>query len=212
MISHTNITERKKAEQMLREADQRKTEFLAMLGHELRNPLAPIRNAVQIMRRLDLDNPKILWARDMVDRQVDHLARLVDDLLDVSRIAQGKLTLHKTPLDIATVVRQAIETSQSYIDAQHHTLSVSMPDEPMPLQGDPVRVTQVVSNLLNNAAKYTRQGGRIWLTLTHEDGDAAISVRDTGEGIPGTLLPYLFDIFTQGQPPWFARKAAWASV
>ncbi|WP_434148703.1 PAS domain-containing sensor histidine kinase [Methylocaldum gracile subsp. desertum] len=199
VISHTNITERKKAEQMLREADQRKTEFLAMLGHELRNPLAPIRNAVQIMRRLDLDNPKILWARDMVDRQVDHLARLVDDLLDVSRIVQGKLTLHKTPLDIATVVRQAIETSQSYIDAQHHTLSVSMPDEPMPLEGDPVRLTQVVSNLLNNAAKYTRQGGRIWLTVTRDDGDAVISVRDTGEGIPGTLLPYLFDIFTQGQ-------------
>lgn len=199
VISHTNITERKTAEQMLREADQRKTEFLAMLGHELRNPLAPIRNAVQIMRRLDLDNPKILWARDMVDRQVDHLARLVDDLLDVSRIVQGKLTLHKIPLDIATVVQQAIETSQSYIDAQHHTLSVSMPDKPMPLEGDPARLTQVVSNLLNNAAKYTRQGGRIWLTVTRDDGDAVILVRDTGEGIPGTLLPYLFDIFTQGQ-------------
>jgi len=199
VISHTNVTERKKAEQTLREADQRKTEFLAMLGHELRNPLAPIRTAVQIMRKLDPNHPKTLWARDVVDRQVDHLTRLVDDLLDVSRIVQGKLTLHKAPLDIATVIRQAIETSQSYIEAQHHTFSVSMPETPMPLEGDLVRLTQVVSNLLNNAAKYTRQGGRIWLTVAREDGDAVISVRDTGEGIPNTLLPHLFDIFTQGQ-------------
>ncbi|HYE36218.1 PAS domain-containing protein [Methylocaldum sp.] len=199
VISHTNITERKQAEEMLREADRRKTEFLAMLGHELRNPLAPIRNAVQIMHKLDVNHPRVLWARDVVDRQVDHLARLVDDLLDVSRIVQGKLTLHKAPLDIATVIHQAIETSQSYIEAQHHTFSASMPNEPMPLEGDLVRLTQVVSNLLNNAAKYTRQGGRIWLTVTREDGEAVISVRDTGEGIPSTLLPYLFDIFTQGQ-------------
>jgi PAS domain S-box-containing protein len=199
VISHANITERKQAEEVLSEADRRKTEFLAMLGHELRNPLAPIRNAVQIMRKLDVNHPKMLWARDVVDRQVDQLARLVDDLLDVSRIVQGKLTLHKAPLDTATFIQRAIETSQPSIEDQHHAFSVSMPDEPMPLEGDCVRLTQVVSNLLNNAAKYTRQGGQIWLTVTRDHGEAVISVRDTGEGIPSTLLPQLFDIFTQAQ-------------
>jgi PAS domain S-box-containing protein len=199
VISHTNITERKQAERVLSESNRRKTEFLAMLGHELRNPLAPIRNAVQIMRKVDVNHPRMLWARDVVDRQVDHLARLVDDLLDVSRIVQGKLALHKAPLDIATVIQRAIETSQPAIETHHHALFVSMPDEPMPLEGDCVRLTQVVSNLLNNAAKYTRQGGRIWLTAAREGGEAVISVRDTGEGIPSTLLPHLFDIFTQAQ-------------
>lgn len=199
VISHTNVTERKQAEQLLRDADQRKTEFLAMLGHELRNPLAPIRNAVQIMRKLNLDDPKLRWVHDIVDRQVDHLARLVDDLLDVSRIVQGKLSLHKAPLDITTVIRRAIETSHAFIESHQHSLSVSMPEAPMPLEGDSVRLTQVVSNLLNNAAKYTRHGGKIWLTVTRDGGDAVISVRDTGEGIPGNLLPHLFDIFTQGQ-------------
>jgi PAS domain S-box-containing protein len=183
----------------LEEADRRKNEFLAMLGHELRNPLAPIRNAVQIMRKLEVGDPKLCWARELVDRQVGQLTRLVEDLLDVSRIVQGKLTLKKAPLDLRAAMDLALETSRPLIEARHHELRVSLPEEPLLLEGDSPRLAQVAANLLNNAAKYTSEGGRIWLTVTREDGEAVLSVRDTGEGIAGTLLPYLFDVFTQGE-------------
>lgn len=192
-----DITDRKRAEEALREADRQKNEFIAMLGHELRNPLAPIRNAVQVMRKLDTPDPKLQWARDVVDRQLDHLVRLVNDLLDVSRIVQGKLTLQTTLVDLVTVVTQAVETSQPLIDSRHHTLSVTMPEGPIYLEGDEVRLVQVISNLLDNAAKYTAEGGRIWLTVVAENGKAIISIRDTGEGISSALLPHLFDAFTQ---------------
>jgi PAS domain S-box-containing protein len=193
----TDVHDHKLAQDRLRETDRRKNEFIAMLGHELRNPLMPIRNAVQIMRKLDGTHSKVQWARDLIERQVDHLARLVDDLLDVSRIVQGKLVLRKTPLDLSTVIHQAIETSLPHIEARHHKLSVFLHDRPMHIDGDGVRLTQVISNLLDNAAKYTPEGGRIWLATTREDCEAVISVRDSGEGISSALLPQLFDVFTQ---------------
>jgi PAS domain S-box-containing protein len=194
-----DITERKRTEEALREADRRKNEFLAMLGHELRNPLAPIRNAMQIMRRLDVDDPKLRWVRDVVDRQVGHLTRLVDDLLDVSRIVQGKLALKKAPVTLATVIEQAVETCRPIIEVRRHTLEVSLPRESLCVDGDSARLVQVFSNLLDNAAKYTPEGGRIWLTVACRNREAVISVRDTGEGLADTLLPYLFDVFTQGE-------------
>ena len=192
-----DITDRKQAEEALREADRQKNEFIAMLGHELRNPLAPIRNAVHVMRKLDTLDPKLRWARDVVDRQVDHLVRLVNDLLDVSRIVQGKLTLQITLVDLVTVINQAVETSQPLIESRRHVLSVAVPEEPVYLEGDHVRLVQTISNLLDNAAKYTPEGGCIWLTVVLANGEAVISVRDTGEGISSSLLPHLFDAFTQ---------------
>jgi len=193
------IQERKRIEDSLRDADSRKDEFLAMLGHELRNPLAPIRNAVQVMRKIGVADPKLAWARDVVDRQAGHLTRLVDDLLDVSRIIRGKITLHKSSIEIAAVVEQALETSKPLIDIRQHELTVSVPEEPVRIYGDPVRLAQVISNVLNNAAKYTPSGGKIGLAVTREAGQAVIRVRDTGEGISAHLLPRLFDLFTQAE-------------
>lgn len=192
-----DISERKRTEEALREADRRKNEFLAMLGHELRNPLAPIRNAIKLMNRLTPDDPRQLWARDMVMRQMNHMVRLVDDLLDVSRIVQGKLILQKTTLDIATVVNQAVETSLPLLETRHHQLTVIQAGRPITVEGDGLRLAQVIGNLLNNAAKYTPEGGHIWLTVRPEDGEVAIAVRDSGEGIPPQLLPYIFELFTQ---------------
>lgn len=194
-----DITERKIAEEALKAADRRKNEFLAMLGHELRNPLAPIRNAVQLMHKLGTPDPNLAWARDVIDRQVGYLVRLVDDLLDVSRIVQGKLTLQKAPVEIAAVIDQAVETCQPLLNQRRHVLTVTLPEAPVRLEGDSVRLAQVVANLLNNAAKYTPEGGRIELTAAFENGEAVISVRDSGEGIPAHLLPYVFDLFTQAE-------------
>jgi PAS domain S-box-containing protein len=194
-----DITERKRAEALRLEYDRRKDEFLAILGHELRNPLAPIRTALQLIRRLDPADPKQHWVREVIDRQVALLARLVDDLLDVSRIVQGKLTLIKEPVEVAAVIGQAVEAVRPFIEARRHALTVSLPQDPILIEGDEVRLIQVVTNLLNNAAKYTPEGGRIWLTLSRGNNEAAISVRDTGEGIPDTLLPHLFKPFTQAQ-------------
>lgn len=195
----TDIDDLMRAQKALQDASRRKDEFLAMLGHELRNPLAPIRTAIQLMKRLDPADPKQRWARELIDRQVDHLERLVDDLLDVSRIVQGKLILHKAPVDLAGVIAQEIETAKPLIDARHHTLTVSLPEAPIWVDGDRLRLVQVVSNLLTNAAKYTPAGGRIWLTLSREKSEAVLSVRDTGEGIPEALLPHLFELFTQAE-------------
>ncbi|WP_077730501.1 HAMP domain-containing sensor histidine kinase [Methylocaldum sp. 14B] len=186
-----------RSEEALRDANRRKDEFLAMLGHELRNPLAPIRNAVQVMRKLEPDEPRLRWARDIIDRQVDHLARLVDDLLDVSRIVQGKISLHPTTLDLATVIDQAVEASRPLIEARDHDLLVTMPDRHLQVKGDRVRLAQVISNLLNNAAKYTDVGGKIWLAVEASESRVSIRVRDNGVGIPEELLPHVFDLFSQ---------------
>lgn len=186
-----------RSEEALRQANRRKDEFLAMLGHELRNPLAPIRNAVEVMRRPGAPDSALVRVRDIIDRQVDHLARLVDDLLDMSRIDQGKIGLVAVPLDLAQVLEQAVEASRPLIAARNHRLSVALPEPPVRINGDRVRLAQVVSNLLNNAAKYTDSGGHIRLEAEVRDPWVGIRVRDNGVGIPPALLPKVFDLFTQ---------------
>ncbi len=192
-----DITGRKRAEQQLLEADRRKDEFLAMLAHELRNPLAPIYNAVSIMAIAKDDPETQRWSRELIDRQVRHLAKLVDDLLDVSRITQGKITLTKAPLAISTFINAAVESSRPLIDARKHRLEVSLSKDTLRVEGDPTRLAQIVVNLLNNAAKYTPEGGHIHLSACREGNQAAIRVRDDGEGIPHDMLGKVFDLFTQ---------------
>lgn len=194
----SEIVERRAAEAELQEANQRKDEFLAMLSHELRNPLAPIRNALEVIRRIAPPDPKFNWAGDVMDRQVRHLTRLVEELLDVARISQGKIQLNKEPIDLAAVIAQSVETAQPFIDARGHALTVRLPDTPVWLQGDFARLSQVVSNLLHNAAKYSEDGGRIQLELSVDEGQALIVVRDNGIGIDAALLPRIFDLFQQG--------------
>ncbi len=194
----TDITDLKRAEEGLREADRRKDEFLAMLAHELRNPLAPVRNAVQVLKLLGPADPNLRRAQEMIQRQVEHLARLVDDLLDVSRITRGKINLHKEPIELAPVIARAVETSRPLVDARRHELTVTLSPEPVLIEGDATRLAQVLSNLLNNAAKYSGEGARILLTAERRGNEAVVSVRDTGIGIPADLLPQVFDLFTQG--------------
>jgi signal transduction histidine kinase/ActR/RegA family two-component response regulator len=191
------LEERRRAEEELREANQRKDEFLATLAHELRNPLAPIRNSLNILRLAGHDNGSAGRVHEMMERQVNHMVRLVDDLLDVSRVSRGKIELRKEPVELAAVVRSAVELSKPFVDGGKHQLAISLPAEPLTVFGDPVRLTQVVGNLLNNAAKFTETGGQIWLTVRAEGSDAVISVRDTGIGIPPDFLPKVFDLFTQ---------------
>ncbi|MGE5171862.1 MAG: response regulator, partial [Rudaea sp.] len=181
----------------IQDEDQRKNEFLAMLAHELRNPLAPISNAVHIMRVSEDDLGKIAWARELIARQLKQLVRLVDDLLDVSRITRGKIELKMEAIDVAQVVAAALETSKPNIDAQRHTLSVQVPEEPLRVLGDFARVAQVLSNLVNNAAKYTPKGGRISLSAAREGAEIVFRVRDSGVGIPAEYLSTIFDPFTQ---------------
>jgi PAS domain S-box-containing protein len=192
-----DITDRQESEQRLRDADRRKDEFLAMLGHELRNPLAPVRNGLHVLRRLEPGSAAAGQTREMMERQVAHLIRLVDDLLEVSRISRGKIELRPARIELGAVLRSALETSRPVIEAAHHRLEVSLPPEPLELQADFVRLAQVVSNLLNNAAKYTEPGGRIDLAARRDGDHALISVRDTGIGIAPDVLPRVFDMFVQ---------------
>ena len=178
-------------------ADQQKNRFLSMLAHELRNPLAPIRSAVDVLR-LCGDNPAdIEWARDVIDRQVDHLIRLVDDLLDISRITLGKIRLQMDVLEASELANASVEISRPWIEKNNHHLTVSLPDEPLPLVGDRARLVQVLANLLNNAAKYTPAGGSVLLSLRREEDEAVFKVRDTGIGIPRAMLDRVFDMFLQ---------------
>lgn len=181
----------------LREADRRKDEFLATLAHELRNPLAPVRNAVHLLRLKSPDDPQILWARDVIERQVQQMSRLVDDLLDVSRISRGKVELRKQSIDLARVVADAIEATRPLIEQRRHRLTVALPDEPILLLADPTRLEQVLANLLNNAAKYTEPGGEISLSAERQGDDALVRVRDTGAGIAHEHLDSVFDMFVQ---------------
>jgi PAS domain S-box-containing protein len=180
------------------EADRRKDEFIATLAHELRNPLAPIRNGLEILRRSGELPPSALRTREMMERQLDHMVRLIDDLLDVSRISRGKLELRVAPVSLARVVEHAVEASQPAVQAQGHTLDVELPPRDTQVRGDLTRLAQVVSNLLNNAAKYTPRGGHIVLRVEPRSGEVAIKVRDNGHGIPPELLPQMFALFTQG--------------
>jgi PAS domain S-box-containing protein len=201
-----DITERVQAEEKLRsvsekllEADQRKDEFIAMLAHELRNPLAPIRDAVHVLRHDPdaLTSTRGLTLLSIIERQGQRLIRLVDDLLEVSRITRGKIELKRQLIELTDVLRDAIETAQSVIERGGHDLHVELPTEPLVLDADPVRLEQVFINLLNNAAKYTDHGGAIWLSAQRRGEEAVITVRDSGFGIPAEMLPHVFDPFTQ---------------
>jgi PAS domain S-box-containing protein len=191
-----DITERKKTEASLREADKRKDEFLATLAHELRNPLAPLRNAAEILR-LHADRAELRTSLDMIDRQVRQMVRLIDDLLDISRISQNRLRLHKERIRLADVIDTAVEASQPLLNKAGHDFTLSLPSEPVHIYGDHTRLAQVFANLLNNAAKYTEQGGKVWLTAEVHDDTVAISVRDTGIGISPEYLSKIFDMFSQ---------------
>ena len=177
--------------------DRRKDEFLAMLAHELRNPLAPISNAVHILQMSEKDPAKLKWAIEVIGRQLRQLVRLVDDLLDVSRITRGKIELKIESIDATQVVAAAIETSRPFVDALEHTLTVLLPPEPLLVKGDFARVAQILANLINNAAKYTNEGGRIAVTAAREGANVVFRVRDTGIGIPADLLSSIFEPFTQ---------------
>src|SRR5271157_153337 len=194
-VTH-DVTDHKRYEEALRDQDRRKDEFLATLAHELRNPLAPIRNGLQILR-LAPDGEDALEIREMMERQLAHMVRLIDDLLDVSRISRGKFKLKRELVQVQDVLDHAIETSQPLIEAGRHELIIQPPDEPVWLDGDLTRLAQVVSNLLNNSAKYTPDGGRITLSAKVEGNNAVIRVTDNGSGISAEMLPQVFDMFTQ---------------
>jgi PAS domain S-box-containing protein len=181
----------------LAEANRRKDEFLAMLAHELRNPLAPILNGLHIMRQDRSESPILKQARLIIERQVQNMVRLVDDLLDVSRITRGKIQLRKEQVELRVVIERAVENAKTIIEARRHTLSTSMPPEPIWLEGDPTRLEQIFTNLLTNAAKYTDPGGRIWLTVERQGPDVVVNVRDNGIGIAPKMLAQIFDLFTQ---------------
>jgi signal transduction histidine kinase/DNA-binding response OmpR family regulator len=181
----------------VQEADRQKNEFLAMLAHELRNPLAPIRNAVQVLETETALPRQQQWAREVIARQVQQMVRMVDDLLDVSRITRGKITLRTETVDVAKVIADAVETSRPLIEARRHELNVNLPQQPLRTRGDPARLAQVIANLLNNAAKYTEEGGRIWLGVEREAEEVVVRVRDTGVGVPPDMLASIFEPFAQ---------------
>jgi len=191
------VTVRSRAEDALRQADRHKDEFLAMLAHELRNPLAPIRNAVHLMRMKALQDPQMCLARDVIERQLSQLTRLVDDLLDVSRITRGKINLTRQPLKVSELIARAVETVEPIIQGRSQVLTVELPEQPPVVDGDCMRLTQAIANVLGNAAKYTDAGGSIVLQVCARARDVEIRVRDTGIGIPAEVLPKIFDLFTQ---------------
>ncbi len=193
----SEVAERARAEQALKEADRHKDEFLAMLAHELRNPLAPILNAVQLMRMKPMPDPQLSQSRDVIERQVSHLTRLVDDLLDVARITRGRINLSPEPIELAALIARAVETVQPLVQERGHEFTTEIPAGTLRVNADPLRLTQALGNVLGNAAKYTERGGRITLTVCPQGADVEIRVRDTGIGIPAEVLPRIFDLFTQ---------------
>lgn len=193
----TDITERKHAEEMLREADKRKDIFLAMLAHELRNPLAPIRNSVQLLKLEAVSNTKLTWNCEVIERQITHMTRLLDDLLDVARIMQGKIRLIVERIELNDIVDNAIENSRPLLESRGQTLILSQSASPIWLEGDAIRLAQAITNLLNNASKYSDKGSQISLTVSTDTSEAIIVVNDTGMGISAEILPQIFDLFTQ---------------
>jgi signal transduction histidine kinase len=196
LISYLNGA-RKRLEATLRLQDRRKDEFLAMLAHELRNFLAPVANALQVWRLGGAGNQVVNQSRDIVERQVQHMTRLINDLLDASRIHQGKVELCKRKIDLATAVRQVVEATQPLIDAHHHRHEVSLPADPVLVEADPTRLEQIVVNLLTNAIKYTEPGGLIQLSVEATPDEALLRVRDTGIGLSVDILPHVFELFVQ---------------
>jgi CheY-like chemotaxis protein len=193
-----DITELTQAQKALKEADRRKDEFLAMLAHELRNPLAAISSANELLQQVGSQDPMARRARDAAARQTAHMARLLDDLLDVARVTQRKVTLNKTDVSLLSVLESAVEASNPAVNTRMHRLYVSHPREPMRVHGDPVRLAQAIGNLVDNAAKYTPPGGEIYLSADREGEQAVICVRDNGKGIEPELLPHVFELFVQG--------------
>lgn len=193
-----DITERKRAEESLRDADRRKNEFLAMLAHELRNPLATIHYATKLARHPDTKAQQHDWSA-VIDRQVQHLARLVDDLLDVSRITRGQIRLQRETVDACTIIRRAVEGIQPVMIERRHELQLELPSQPLAIDADPNRIEQVLQNLLNNAAKYTEPGGQIHVSAAATGRELVMTVSDTGVGMPAHLIPRVFDLFTQGE-------------
>ena len=192
-----DISERKRVDETLREADRRKDEFLATLAHELRNPLAPIRHSLEILVRSEGDPRLFRHATDILGRQLSHMIRLVDDLLDVSRITRDKLQLQKTRVDLASIINHAVESTRPLAERDQQTIEVALPSEPIYLDADPMRLAQVFSNLFNNACQYTEPGGRIWLTAERQNGEVVLMVRDSGIGMPADQLDGIFEMFTQ---------------
>lgn len=192
-----DISRLKQAEQQLQDTDRRKDEFLAILAHELRNPLAPVRNALLILRSKNANDSELEWARNVIDRQIQQMTRLIDDLMDVSRISRDKLELRRERIELSKAVRDAVEISRPLIDQQQHQLIVNLPSEPVMLDADPTRLGQVLWNLLNNAAKYTEKGGRIELSAARRGSDVVLILKDSGIGIPASHLPTLFTMFSQ---------------
>jgi len=193
----SEIGERARAEQALKEADRHKDEFLAMLAHELRNPLAPIHNAVELMRMKPLGDPQLHWARDVIARQLMSLTRLVDDLLGVSRITRGKINLTRQVIELEGLISRAVETVHPLFDEHEHQLTLELPEPGVKVFGDATRLTQAIANVLGNAAKYTDKGGQISLAAEVRGRDVEIRVRDNGIGIREDLLPHVFELFTQ---------------
>jgi PAS domain S-box-containing protein len=197
--TNTDVTEQRKLQDALQEADRRKDEFLAMLAHELRNPVAPIRNAAEVLARLFADAPQPSSLIGMIQRQSAHLSRLLDDLLDVARITQGRIDLRREVLSVAACIDHALETVQSHIQANRHQLTLARPTEPLYVDADRVRLEQCITNLLTNAVKYTNPGGEICVRLFRENNEAGIEVADTGVGIAPEFLPRVFDLFAQSE-------------
>jgi PAS domain S-box-containing protein len=193
-----DVTDRRKAEDALRLADRRKDEFLAVLSHELRNPLNPIQLAAAMLKQIGPSKPELIQLRDVIDRQARQMGRLLDDLLDVSRISSGKITLRREPMELAAAITMAIEASRAYIDTFGHELVVKIAPEPIEVDGDVGRLAQVIGNLLNNAAKFTDRGGRIEVTLERRGNQAMVRVRDNGAGIAEDQWPHIFEMFAQG--------------
>jgi len=191
------IAEREQAQQALREADRRKDEFLAVLAHEIRNPLAPIRNGLELLRIAGLPDPAHRSAYEVIDRQLAHLVRLVDDLVDVNRIGRGKLELRRQGVSLSSVLDAAVETARPLIDAARHELAVALPRDELFVDGDPIRLAQIFANLLNNSAKYTPAQGSIRVVVEHDDAWIEVRVEDSGVGISGTALPHVFEMFVQ---------------
>ncbi|OON62026.1 hypothetical protein B0920_00565 [Massilia sp. KIM] len=198
-VEGSDVTARKRVEDELRAANRQKDQFLAMLAHELRNPLAPITTAAQLLQRGSLDEAAVRRASDIIARQAEHMTDLVNDLLDVSRVTRGLVEIAREELEVKAIVREAVEQVRPLIDARQHQLRTELPSEPLHVAGDRTRLIQVLSNILNNAAKYTAPGGRILLQAGVEDECVVIKVRDNGQGIDRQVLPYIFDLFTQAE-------------
>jgi signal transduction histidine kinase len=196
-LLNRSLSAHQHAQQALEEADRRKNSFLATLAHELRNPLAPIRTAIELLRHVKGNAESMEQARGILERQIGQMVRLVDDLLDISRIVRGKVQVRKKRIELAEAVQIALEEARPRIAASGHKLTVEMPSEPIYLNADPNRLVQIVSNLLNNAARYTEKGGCIWLTVQRQGEEALLSIRDNGVGIAAEHLPHIFEMFAQ---------------